>query len=89
MHGRWSRLALKMPSTVIVTPASVNRPETQASHTMPVMMVADASTMAIWKAADASSKWWYFSVATLRSSSACLARSANSSLPSWVDGSER
>ena len=36
-------------------PASVSRPEIQASAMMPVMMVAEASTMPIWKAAEASS----------------------------------
>ena len=35
-------------------PASVSSPDIQASTAMPVMMVADASTMPIWKAADAS-----------------------------------
>ena len=40
----------------MVIPASVSRPEIQASVTMPVMMVAEASTMPIWNAADASSK---------------------------------
>ena len=44
------------PSTVMPRPASVNRPATQASGSMPVMMVAEASTMPIWNAADASSK---------------------------------
>ncbi len=44
-------------ATVIAMPARVTMPDTQASATMPVMMVADASTMAIWKAAEASSKW--------------------------------
>ena len=37
-------------------PASVRMPDTQASAAMPVMIVADASTMPIWKAADAISK---------------------------------
>ena len=60
-----------------------------ASATMPVMIVADASTMAIWNAPEASSKLWYFAVARSRSSSACLARSASCSEPSPVSGSER
>ena len=38
-------------------PATVSRPDIQASAMMPVMMVADASTMPIWNAAEASSKW--------------------------------
>ena len=46
-----------MPSTPIAMPASVSPPETQASAIMRVMMLADASTIPIWKAADASSKW--------------------------------
>ena len=36
-------------------PATANMPDTQASTIMPVMMVADASTMPIWKAAEAIS----------------------------------
>ena len=48
--------ARRVPSAVIAMPASANTPETQASTIMPVMMVADASTMPIWKAAEASSK---------------------------------
>ena len=43
-----------MPSAVIAMPASASTPEIQASTIMPVMMVADASTIAIWNAADAS-----------------------------------
>src|SRR5581483_9185261 len=57
------RCGCKMPSAVTKTPASVSKPEIQASATIPVMMVADASTMAIWKAAEPSSKWWYLAVA--------------------------
>ena len=33
-------------------PTSANAPDTQARIAMPVMMVADASTIPIWKAAD-------------------------------------
>ena len=36
-------------------PAIASAPETQASTIMPVMMVADASTMPIWNAAEATS----------------------------------
>ena len=45
-----------MPNAVTAMPASISNPEIQASATMPVMMVAEASTMAIWKAAEPSSK---------------------------------
>jgi len=45
-----------MPSTVTAMPANARMPDTQASAIMPVMMVADASTIPIWKAAEASSK---------------------------------
>ena len=51
-----SRCGTKMPSAVNAMPASVSRPEIQASAMMPVMMVAEASTMPIWNAAEASSK---------------------------------
>ena len=47
---------MKMPSAVMAMPASANNPEIHARTTMPVIMVADASTMPIWKAAEASSK---------------------------------
>ena len=47
--------ATKTPSAVTAMPASVSTPDTQASAIMPVMMVADASTMPIWNAAEASS----------------------------------
>ena len=36
-------------------PAIANTPDTQARTIMPVMMVAEASTMPIWKAAEAIS----------------------------------
>ena len=36
-------------------PATASAPATQANTIMPVMMVADASTMPIWKAAEAIS----------------------------------
>ncbi len=36
-------------------PTIANAPDTQARTAMPVMMVADASTMPIWKAAEAIS----------------------------------
>ena len=55
-YGRCSRCGTKMPSAVKAMPASVSRPDIQASAIMPVMMVADASTMPIWNAAEASSK---------------------------------
>jgi hypothetical protein len=41
---------------VIPAPTSASRPDIHASTIMPVMMAADASTIAIWNAADASSK---------------------------------
>ena len=51
-----NRCGWKAPNAVIATPASVRIPEIHASAMMPVMMAADASTIAIWKAADPSSK---------------------------------
>ena len=45
-----------MPSAVMAMPASASTPEIQASTAIPVMMVADASTIEIWNAAYASSK---------------------------------
>ena len=41
------------PIAVKASPVTAKRPATQASAIMPVMMVADASTMPIWNAADA------------------------------------
>ena len=46
-YGRCSRCGMNMPSTVKAMPASASRPEIQASAIMPVMMVAEASTMPI------------------------------------------
>ena len=43
------------PMAVKPNPASASRPETHASATMPVMIVAEASTMPIWNAAEATS----------------------------------
>jgi hypothetical protein len=44
---RCSRCGANMPSAVNAIPASVSRPEIQESAIMPVMMVAEASTIPI------------------------------------------
>jgi hypothetical protein len=41
---------------VIPAPTSASSPEIHANTIMLVMMAADANTIAIWNAADASSK---------------------------------
>jgi hypothetical protein len=43
------------PINVKAMPTIASTPDIQASTSMPVMMVADASTMPIWKAAEATS----------------------------------
>ena len=55
--AKCSACGAKAPRAVKPSPAKASRPEIQDSAKMPVMMVAEASTMAIWKAAEASSKW--------------------------------
>ena len=45
--ARCSRCGAKMPNTVKAMPVSVSRPAIHANATMPVMIVADASTMPI------------------------------------------
>ena len=54
-YPRCSANGATTPSTVKAMPVSVSSPDTHASAIMPVMMVAEASTMPIWNAAEASS----------------------------------
>jgi hypothetical protein len=51
MHG----MGANRPIAVKARPASASAPDTHASAIMPVMIVADASTIPIWNAADATS----------------------------------
>src|SRR3954447_15095039 len=75
-----------MPANMIPT---TPRPVESHVNTMaPVITVAEASTMAIWKAADEISYWWYLAIAVLRFSSAALARAISSLRPSPVSGSD-
>ena len=52
---RWTAWGANRPIAMKASPASASAPETQASAIMPVMMVAEASTIPIWKAAEAIS----------------------------------
>ena len=47
---------MNTPSAVNAIPTSASRPDIQANAIMPVMMVAEASTIPIWNVAEASSK---------------------------------
>ena len=54
-HIKCTACGANNPMIVKPTPATASRPDTQASAIMPVMMVAEASTMPIWNAAEATS----------------------------------
>jgi hypothetical protein len=82
------RVGEEKPITQKNTASTPRTPAVQTNATMPVMIDAEARTIAIWVSAEADSKLWYADAAVSRFFSAALARAASCSRPSPVSGSD-